>query len=384
MDESSGILSVSENPVDQDIIAEDNKIEVMKAQQSSIETFLSQQAKMTAVSPTVKKEIAVMKTELKENITENLEVEEDDEKSEPPSGGFFGFLNQDKSQVTTEKSTPPAPAVSPPPVVASVIEPSIPTEAKQKGFFDFLNKSPPVVTKAASIAPKEQPLPAVKASIPVPTVTKIIPTVESSTSKTQTTKEEKPAFFNFFNQGASKANSAAIPVATKSEDIVTTAIASKLKSKMDSKSDSAKMTSTIDPVPIVVKESVPVKTGTDGGFFGFFNDKIVEKIFPAGEPSVQKAVEPSVQKPASSIPKQSSSGGQKTPISSNKTPEGMNKMFQRSAQRLLKEDSGKIKSFQKSTDSFRSGVCYVHSCMCINVYKRLFFVTLYVRVIYVC
>lgn len=343
----------------------------MKAQQSSIETFLSQQGKMTAVSPTVKKEVAVIKTELKENVIENLEVEEDEEKSDPPLGEFFGFLNQDKSQVTTEKPTPPAPAVFPPPVVASVIEPSKPTEAKQKGFFDFLNKGPP--TKTASIAPKEQPLPSVKASIPVPTVTKTIPTVESSISKTQTPEEKKPpAFFNFFNQGASKVNSAAIPVATKSRDIVATAIASKLQSKMPSKSDSAKITSTIDPVPIVLKEGVKIKT--DGGFFGFLNDRIVEKIFPAGEPTVQKVVEPSVQKqsgsvqkPASSIPKES-----KTLISSKKTPDGMNKMFQRSAQRLLKEDSGKIKSFQKSTDSFRSGVCYVHYCICFNVRKTSF------------
>jgi len=338
-----------------------NIVADIQAQQSSIETFLSKQAQLTAVSPIAKEEvpIPIMKTESVEKPYEVLKVE-DDEISEPPAGGFFGFLNQDKSQETTEESAPPAPvssvAASPTPVVSSV-KPSIPTETKQKGFFDMFSNGPSAAKKAAvSNAPKEQSLPAVKASIPTPIVTKTTP--EPSISKTLTPKAEKPpALFNLFNQGKTKVTSPAIPVASKSqnqEEIVTSAIASKIKSKMVSKSDSEKMTSTLDPVPRVTKDSGKVvDEKKDSGFFGFLNDKVVEKVFPL---TVKKPIEISVTKPSSSVSKETNSAVQKTPVSSNKTPEGMNKMFQRSAQRLLKEDSSKNKSFQKATDSFRSGV----------------------------
>lgn len=339
--------------IDEETVAENKKREIMKAQQSVIELFLLQQTETAELPPVAEQVIPVTKTESLQKVVDQ-ELKEDELQSVPPPGGFFGFLNQDKDVVTIGKSASPAPTI------ASVAKPLIPSEVKQKGFFDFFNNGPPVAKKtvsppSTSIVPKEQQLPAAKVAIPVPIVTKATtpPAVKAST----------PPFFNFLKQGASKVNSETIPEASRSQDIVTSAIASKITSKMASKNDGTKTGSKIDPVPKQVEDSENMSNSnaatpaSGGGIFGFFNSKAVEKVvIPSKDLDVIKAIVPSIQK-------QSTSTGQKVPVSSKPTAEGMNKIFQRSVQRLLKEDSSKIKSFQKSTDAFRSGDCYIRGCM---------------------
>ena len=242
-------------------------------------------------------------------------------KAAAPAGGMFGFMNQAKppAPVKAAPVTPVAPvkavaAVAPKkaaPVPAPVPAVKAPaTSAPSGGFFGFLNappastKSAPAEAKVAAVAPaKAAPAAAAKKAAPVSAPAPVPVKAAAPTG----------GMFGFMNQAKPPAK-AAVPE--------------------------------VKEVPVVAaKKAAPAA----GGFFGLLKSEPKETPVKAVASAAAKAA-PVKAAPAKAAPVKAAA-----PVKKTEAAVGMNVKFLASISRLLKGDSGKIKSFQTATDSFRSG-----------------------------
>ena len=278
-----------------------------------------------------------------------------------PAGGMFGFMNQAK---------PPAPVKAAPVAVKAPLPAPVPVPAPVKapapagGMFGFMNQpkapapvkaapSPVAAVKAvAAVAPKK----AVSASAPAP-----VPAVKAPTSSAPS-----GGFFGFLNappastKAAPEAKVAAVapvkaaPVPAKKAapvpapaPVKAAAPAGGMFGFMNQAKPPAKaVIAEVKEVPVVAaKKAAPAS----GGLFGFMKSEPKEAPVKAVAPSAAKAA------PVKAAPVKAAPVKAAAPVKKAEVAVGMNVKFLASISRLLKGDSGKIKSFQTATDSFRSG-----------------------------
>ena len=271
-----------------------------------------------------------------------------------PSDGFFGFLKKGTSNV----QSPSLNALKSSRVIETKVEPTVEVESeevKAGGYFGFLtagSDTVPLATKPATIT----------ASKAAPVNVRSLNEIQSETVKKNTEAAPKitplSTLFGFIQS----------PPAPTPIKLATPKVEEKVATPT---------------VPL--KKEVAVNSAPTGGMFGFLKPKaaeqtVVEKVIPTAAiiktaPPVSKGKIPPVPQVPSAAPipvpvAEVASGGGffgflgkskvgeaavKVPKVQKEQAVAMNTKFQSAVSKLLKGDSTKIKSFQRATDSFRSG-----------------------------